>query len=212
MPDALVIGLDASTTAVKAIAFDLHGSIVAQAQRPLALRMPRPGWHEQDAEEWWTAGAAALREVAGQVGTGRLAGLAIAHQRETFVPVDAAGQPLGPALVWMDERARALLPALQARYGAERFHQLTGKPLSGNLSLMVSGESDGQRPPTTGHAGDQGRKGLEVGRIQQDRQQRGRLRQVGAEAHRQVKPAHKKARFVQAWVVQEAVQPLETAV
>jgi sugar (pentulose or hexulose) kinase len=58
----------------------------------LALRLPRPGWHGQDAEEWWTAGAAALREVAGQVGASGLAGLAIAHLHETF--------PAGSATAW----------------------------------------------------------------------------------------------------------------
>ena len=115
MPDVLVIGLDASTTGVKAIAFDRHGSAVAGRSAPWPCACRCPGWHEQDAEEWWTASAAALREVAEQVDPNGLAGLAIAHQRETFVPVDETGRALGPALVWMDERARALLPGLQAR-------------------------------------------------------------------------------------------------
>ncbi|MFN2286560.1 MAG: xylulokinase, partial [Anaerolineae bacterium] len=58
-----------------------------------------------------------------------------APQRETFVPVDKTGTPLRPAIVWMDERARDLLPAIEREYGAERIHCETGKPLSGNLTL-----------------------------------------------------------------------------
>jgi len=131
----LVIGLDCSTTACKAIAWDLTGAAVAQARRSLALLTPRPGWHEQRADDWWTAAAEALREVAGQVGASRLAALSIAHQRETFVPVDAGGRPVRNAIVWMDARAAGLLPQLAAAIGAERFHQITGKPLSGNLSV-----------------------------------------------------------------------------
>ena len=61
--------------------------------------------------------------------------MCIAPQRETFVPVDETGTPLRPAIVWMDERARDLLPAIDREYGAERIHRETGKPLSGNLTL-----------------------------------------------------------------------------
>ena len=86
----LVIGVDCSTTACKAIAWDLSGT--------------------------------------------RLAAVSIAHQRETFVPVDESGEALRNAILWMDERCRALLPRLVQQLGAGRFHHLTGKPLSGNLS------------------------------------------------------------------------------
>jgi sugar (pentulose or hexulose) kinase len=65
----------------------------------------------------------------------RIVGLCIAPQRETFVPVDRAGVPLRNAIVWMDERAGALLPRIDQEYGAERIHRETGKPLSGNLTL-----------------------------------------------------------------------------
>jgi xylulokinase len=65
----------------------------------------------------------------------RLAALCITPQRETFVPVDQTGQPLRNAILWMDERARPLLPWIEGAIGRERFHQITGKPLSGNLSV-----------------------------------------------------------------------------
>jgi len=130
----LVIGVDASTTAVKVIAWDLAGNAVAQARHELALSMPRAGWHEQDARDWWTALVAGLREVTGQVDVRRLAGLSIAHQRETFVPLDAEGTPLRPALLWLDERCSDLLPELEPRLGWEAYHALTGRPLSANLA------------------------------------------------------------------------------
>jgi len=131
-PD-LVLGIDASTTAVKAIAWDASGNAVAEGRAALSLSRPRPAWHEQPAEEWWQAFCQAVHSALQGLQPGRIAVLCIAHQRETFVIVDEAGQPLRPAIVWMDERARPLLPALEAQYGKERFHRLTGKPLSGNL-------------------------------------------------------------------------------
>lgn len=131
----LVIGLDSSTTGCKAIVWDAHGVQVAQGRRGIGLLMPRPAWHEQHAEEWWSAAAASLHEALSQIEIGRLAALAISHQRETFVPVDSSGNPLRPAIVWMDERSRALLPELEQIWGCERYHRITGRPLTGNLSV-----------------------------------------------------------------------------
>jgi sugar (pentulose or hexulose) kinase len=133
-PD-LVIGLDSSTTACKAIAWDMAGTPVAEGRCSLPLTMPRPGWHEQPAAAWWSAAVDALRQLTQRTGTDRLAALSISHQRETFVPLDAQMEPLRDALVWMDERCGYLLPELARRLGAERFHSITGRPLSGNLTV-----------------------------------------------------------------------------
>jgi xylulokinase len=133
-PD-LVIGLDCSTTACKAIIWDIRGNVVAQGRAPLTMQRPQPTWHEQAAESWWDAAVLALRAAAAQVEPARLAGMSIAPQRETFVVTDHAGTALRPAFLWMDERCRELLPEIAALYGQERIHAETGKPLSANLSL-----------------------------------------------------------------------------
>jgi len=129
----LVIGVDASTTAVKVIAWDRDGRAVAEGRQSIDLAQPHPAWHEQSAQDWWQALCTASRAALSGIAPERLAGLCIAHQRETFVMVDDQVKPLRPAIVWMDERARPLLPELKKLYGEERFHRLTGKPLSGNL-------------------------------------------------------------------------------
>ena len=130
----LVIGLDSSTTACKAIAWDRFGRPVAEGRAELAHFRPRPAWHEQPAEAWWQAAAGALRQLTGKIDPGRVAALCMAAQRETFVPVDRDYRALRPAILWMDERCRTLLPGLEKQLGKERVHQLTGKPLSGNLA------------------------------------------------------------------------------
>lgn len=131
----LVIGVDCSTTACKAIVWDRHGRMIAEGRSSLKLQMPRASWHEQDANTWQRALAAALRQAVGGIDVQTLAALSIAHQRETFVLVDDDVRPLRPAIVWMDERARSLLPELEDDPGADAIHATTGKPLSGNLSL-----------------------------------------------------------------------------
>ncbi len=131
----LVIGIDSSTTACKAVVYDLQGRVVAVGRAGQQLLMPRPGWHEQPAEWWWRALTRALRQALRGVDPARLAGLAIAHQRETFVAVDGNGNPLRDGILWMDERAAAELAELEKDLDRPAFHALTGKPLSANLTL-----------------------------------------------------------------------------
>jgi xylulokinase len=133
--EPLVLGIDASTTACKAVLWDLTGRAVAEGRASLPMAKPRPLWHEQPAAAWWSSLVTSVRAAMDGVDAARVAALCIAPQRETFVPVDAEGEPLRPALLWMDERAHALLPEIAGDYGGERIHRETGKPLSGNLSL-----------------------------------------------------------------------------
>jgi xylulokinase len=131
----LVIGIDCGTTSCKALIWDPSGNMLAKGVAPLTLITPRPAWHEQSAGSWWTAAVQALRQAVSQVDPHRLKALCIAHQRETFVPVDGRGRPLTNAILWMDERARDLLPDLERSFAPLDFHRLTGKRLSVNLTI-----------------------------------------------------------------------------
>jgi xylulokinase len=127
MDKDLVVGIDSSTTATKAIAFDRAGRLVAEGRSSVALSNPRPGFYEQDAGDWWRSTCAALGELGGKIDMARVAALAIANQRETVVPVDAAGQPLGPAMTWLDERGREDVILLAKKLGRDRLLAITGK-------------------------------------------------------------------------------------
>jgi xylulokinase len=131
----LVIGLDSSTTACKVIVVDLRGSVVSCGRADLPIEKPRASWHEQPADSWWESACRALREATSGVDRERIAGMAIAAQRETFVLTDECGQPLANALLWVDERCRDLLPEIDRKYDRESIHRESGKPLSANLSL-----------------------------------------------------------------------------
>ncbi len=135
MKDRLVVGIDSSTTACKAIAWDRAGRAVAQGRAAYPLLQPRPNWYEQDAGQWWGGACTALRELLDQVDTARVDALCVTHQRESFVPVDSRGQPIRPAILWLDERCRAQVALLEQVIGPERFHRITGKPLTTNPSL-----------------------------------------------------------------------------
>lgn len=133
--EPLVIGIDSSTTACKAIAWDRRGRAVAEGRASYVLLQPEPTWHEQNAEDWWAGACKALRECISQIDARQVQALAITHQRESFAPVDAEGRPLRNAILWSDERSRAQVDALEARFGRDALHRLTGKPPSMTQSL-----------------------------------------------------------------------------
>ena len=135
--DPLLIGLDCSTHGAKAVAWSVVGEAIAHASAPFPLSNPCPSWWEQDPHDWTDAVIAVLSRVAQQVGQ-RAVAIAVTHQRETFVGIDSSGEPVRPAIVWMDDRACDDVEALRTEVGEDAFHQVTGKP----LSLTPVGDQD----------------------------------------------------------------------
>lgn len=126
--ESVVIGLDSSTQSTKAIAWNREGRMVAEGRASVPLANPRLGCFEQDPEDWWRACCLALRECVAQIGPERVVALAISNQRETIAFLDDEGASLHPAIVWLDERARAEVAALSDTLGAETIHRITGRP------------------------------------------------------------------------------------
>lgn len=123
----LVIGVDSSTTATKAIAWDGHGRAIAESRMPIEMFSPQPDWNEQRAEDWWSALCTVLRDLSARLNASRFAALCITNQRETFVPVDQEGRSLRHAILWLDTRSRAEVEALDRQIGNDNIHDLTGK-------------------------------------------------------------------------------------
>jgi sugar (pentulose or hexulose) kinase len=124
----LVIGLDSSTTATKATAFDRAGAVVARASEPIPLFSPQPNYYEQDPDDWWISARKALRRITRQIDPGRIAALAICNQRETFVPLDRNGRCLRPAIIWLDERCKPEVEPFARKIEPGNIHRITGKP------------------------------------------------------------------------------------
>jgi xylulokinase len=119
-----VIGVDCSTTAAKAVVWNSRGEALSQDRRTFGLSQPRPGWGEQNAEDWWTATVSAVQRAVQTVDTSRIGALCITHQRESFVCLDERGLPLRPAMLWLDTRATREVE----KFGTSEVHRVTGKP------------------------------------------------------------------------------------
>jgi len=111
------MALDQGTTSSRAIIFDDGGAIVASAQREFSQHYPRPGWVEHDPVEIWETqvGVATLALKNARLGSGDIAAIGIANQRETTVVWErATGRPICSAIVWQDRRTAAVCDRLRA--------------------------------------------------------------------------------------------------
>jgi len=117
-----LIGLDVGTTSAKGLAIDEDGTVLAEAERAYPLATPRPGWAEQDPEDWWRAASAVLDEL----GADRAAGIGLTGQMHGLVLLDAADRPVRPAILWNDGRSQPQCDAIEARLGIERLVALSG--------------------------------------------------------------------------------------
>jgi sugar (pentulose or hexulose) kinase len=105
--DKLLLALDVGTQSVRAIVFDLVGNIVAREQVHIEPYVsPQPGWAEQDPELYWRSIGEACQALWHKHGIDPavVAGVGLTTQRATSVCLDAAGQVLRPAIVWLDQR------------------------------------------------------------------------------------------------------------
>lgn len=129
--DALLLGVDVGTSSSKGVLTDPAGRIVARAERPHGLSLPRPGWAEHDAEAvWWSDLVAITRELLGAA-PGPIAAVAVSGIGPCLLPVDEEDRPLRPAILYgIDTRATAEIEELTARYGAERILERGGSPLT----------------------------------------------------------------------------------
>jgi len=143
----LVIGLDSSTSATKAIAWTREGQAVAEGRSPIPLARTAADWYEQNHDDWWDSACTALRDLLQRVSPARIAAIGISNQRETFVPLSADGSAIRPAIIWLDQRCRDEVGWLSRRVGSRRIHEISGKPVdmapvAYRLAWMLRNEPD----------------------------------------------------------------------
>ena len=117
MPTRVLLGVDIGTSSAKGVALDHAGRVLARAEVVYAYSVPRRGWAEADADVWWSAAREILARLSAAVAHARVEGVGITGQAPTLLPVDAGGEPLRPAILWLDVRSESEAADLNAQLG-----------------------------------------------------------------------------------------------
>ena len=131
----LLIGVDAGTSVIKAVAFDMDGRQVAVSAEENRIVHVDDGGVEQDLDETWRATASVLGRLAAGVGAAghRVAAIAVTGQGDGTWLIDRDHRPVAPALLWLDARAGGIVSALRAGAAGPAVYRITGTGLNPSL-------------------------------------------------------------------------------
>jgi xylulokinase len=119
-----LIGLDVGTSSVKGVAVSPDdGEVEAIATAEYTFDLPRPGWSEQDPEDWWTATQTVLAELEAE---DEALAIGLSGQMHGLVALDSADQVIRPAILWNDQRTAAECREIEGRVGLDRLIEVTG--------------------------------------------------------------------------------------
>ena len=121
MNNDLLLGIDCGTQSVRALLFDSHGTLAARQQIPIEPYFSTaPGLAEQHVDVFWEALCQACRSILAQNNSykKRVKAVALTTQRSTVVNLDKEGNPLRPAIIWLDQRRTENLPPMGGFWGA----------------------------------------------------------------------------------------------
>jgi xylulokinase len=118
-----LLAIDAGTTSVKAGLFSPDGQCWGVSRVEYQLDTPAADRAELNPETYWQACLKAVRAVltTSAVDPRQVRAVAVSSQGETTITLDAHGQPVYPAMVWLDNRAVEQAAFLSAQFGSQAY-------------------------------------------------------------------------------------------
>jgi xylulokinase len=105
------IGIDLGSSSIKLSLFDAETGLgfttIQLPETELPIIALKPGWAEQDPNEWWRLIQLGIPQLIAQSGIhgDEVAAIGITYQMHGLVCVDEQLQPVRPAIIWCDSRA-----------------------------------------------------------------------------------------------------------
>jgi xylulokinase len=136
-----LLGIDIGTSSIKAVLVDAESARIqgsARAEHP--IQHPRPGYAEQNPDDWWQATVSAVRGAlrAALVDPAAIRGIGLCGQMHGTVCLDETARPVRPAIIWADGRSQAEIAALLAQAAPDQLARWApGPPATGFMALSL---------------------------------------------------------------------------
>lgn len=133
----MLIAHDLGTSGNKASLHSADGRLLAAAGASYPTHYAADTTSEQDPHDWWTAVVAATRQLlaSSSVRPDQVDGICVSGQMMGLVLLDAAGEPVRPAMIWSDQRASAEAAALADGFGGDEAYRITGNRVAATYTL-----------------------------------------------------------------------------
>jgi xylulokinase len=132
-----ILVFDIGTTSVKSAIFASSGALLCSVSAPYKTVYPRPGWAEQNPEQFWEAAVKGARDLlASPEALGVfIEAIGLSGHMNGCLPVDAGGKPVYPEIIHSDSRSGAQWERILSLFGADRIYAETGSPADVHFSL-----------------------------------------------------------------------------
>ena len=127
---AYVMGIDIGTSGTRALVCNEEGEILGAATAEHPSHFPRPGWSEQNPDDWWRTTVESVRAAIEQAGIdGReIQGIGLSGQMHGAVCLNDEGRALRPAILWNDQRTAEECDEITDAIGPGRLIEITCNP------------------------------------------------------------------------------------
>jgi len=122
----LYIGADLGTSSLKLLLVNDKGEILNSVTRDYPLIFPRPGWCEQDANEWWNAFVPAVKSLLDGHDLDEVKAIGLGGQMHGLVILDDKDELIRPVILWNDGRTDEETEYLNNVIGKDRLAEYTG--------------------------------------------------------------------------------------
>lgn len=134
--DKYLLGIDIGTSACKTAIFNRRGEVIASSSEDYQVFYPKPGYAEQNPEDWWEAVCKCIMTVLGKAGIDKkdIAAVGVDGQSWSAIAIDKEGKVLTNTPIWMDTRSDVICRRLNKELGADSIFKLAGNSLQASYT------------------------------------------------------------------------------
>lgn len=127
----LTLGIDIGTTAVKACILDTTtGNVVGSGFQQHPLFLPKPGYAEQEGDNYWKAVVSAIKQCLQTANAEDVAAVGISGLVGVTLPIGQDGRPIRPGMIWMDARSEEECQEIREKVGEDKINYNNGNRIA----------------------------------------------------------------------------------